>query len=105
MPTIHYDPNCRFCTSQIAILKFFDILEIFQYESQESLKKLKVVADNREYDGAEAVRYIAARIPAFWWSLPLLYFPGLLPLWQILYDQFAARRYIFGQCSNKCKIK
>jgi hypothetical protein len=52
--------------------------------------------------GADAIRYLARRLPALWPLLPVLRLPGSMPAWRWLYRKLADRR---GSpvCGEKCR--
>jgi predicted DCC family thiol-disulfide oxidoreductase YuxK len=119
-----YDGECRICTSQIARLARLDTgrrlaflslhdpetVERYPDLSHEALMADMYVVDQagRRYRGAEALRYLSAKLPTLWWLAPLLHVPGTLPVWQRFYRMFAKRRYRFGKiesCENgSCRI-
>ncbi len=108
-----YDGHCRICRAQIerlaswdrggrlAFVSLHDPLVAQRYPdlSHEELMRQMVVVDHRgkRHRGAEAVRWLARRLPTLWWLCPVLHLPGTLPLWRWLYRQIADRRYRWGQ--------
>lgn len=120
--TVLYDGQCRFCRSQIAILRRCDLSGSLQFTS---LHDTSVAADFPElsYDdlleqmyvvsragqargGAEAVRYLSRKLPLLWPLAVLLHVPGSLPLWKALYRSIARHRLkIAGSCDDgTCRI-
>jgi len=114
-----FDGQCRICRRQIGWLAWFDsggrlaYLSLHDSEtarrypdlSHDELMRQMVVVDahGRRHGGAAAVRYLSRRLPRLWWLAPILHIPLSLPLWQWLYRQVAARRYLFGRvesCEN-----
>ena len=57
----------------------------------------------RQHRGAEAIRWLARRVPALWPALPILHLPGTLPLWRRLYRELAGRRGA-GTCDERCRV-
>lgn len=120
--TVLYDGHCRFCRSQIAILRRLDVCGSLRFVS---LHEPEVVRDFPELDagelarqmyvvdtlgrargGAEAVRYLARRLPPLWPLALPLHVPGSLPLWAALYRYVARHRYaIAGTCEDgACRL-
>jgi predicted DCC family thiol-disulfide oxidoreductase YuxK len=119
-----YDGHCKFCTASVRKLHRFDgrgrlaFLSLHDPETSrrypdltydEMMQYLFVIpADGRRLRGAEGFKYLSTRLPALFWMAPLLYLPGLMPLWQWLYRKFAKTRYRFGRiesCENgSCQI-
>ena len=111
-----FDGQCRICRRQIGWLARFDAggrlayLSLHDAEtarrypdlSHDDLMRQMVVVDShgRRHGGAAAVRYLSRRLPRLWWLAPLLHFPLSLPLWQWLYRQVAARRYVLGRVES-----
>lgn len=117
--TVIYDGHCRFCTGQVerfarwdrrGRLEFLSLHDPataarFPQLSHEELMRDMYVVDlaGNAHKGAAAFRELSRVLPRLWWMAPLLHLPGSMPLWQWLYGQFAARRYLFGQtgsCEN-----
>jgi len=106
--TVLYDGNCRFCRSQIAILRRCDLAGSLRFTSlhdasvaddfpeigrEELLEQMHVVdTRGRARGGAEAVRYLSRRLPLLWPLAVLLHVPGTLPLWNRLYAFIARHR-------------
>jgi predicted DCC family thiol-disulfide oxidoreductase YuxK len=119
-----FDGECKFCRASIAKLMRFDrrgqlaflplqdpeVARRYPDLTHDELMKYMVVVppDGRRLRGAEGFKYLSARLPALYWMAPLLYLPGLMPLWQMFYRAFAKRRYRWGRiesCENgTCKI-
>lgn len=120
--TVLYDGQCRFCRSQIALLKVFSVShrvdcisfrttkasELFPEISHEQLMQQMYVVDPQGHarGGADAVRYLSRRIPFLWPLALLLHIPGSLPLWKRLYAFVARHRFsIAGSCSDgECQL-
>ncbi|MFM7034282.1 MAG: thiol-disulfide oxidoreductase DCC family protein [Planctomycetia bacterium] len=115
--TVLYDGHCRFCRSQIAMLRalspcrrpdFFSlhdpsVAERFPELSHDDLLSQMYVVDpqGRARGGAEAVRYLSRRLPLLWPLALLLHIPGSLPLWKRLYAFVARHRlWIAGACGD-----
>lgn len=119
-----YDGECKFCTASVRKLHRFDGRGRLAFISlhdpdvarrypdlthDEMMQYMFVIPqDGRRLRGAEAFKYLSTRLPLLYWMAPLLYLPGLMPLWQWLYRKFAKTRYRFGRiesCENgSCKI-
>lgn len=120
--TVLYDGQCRFCRSQIGLLRWLDLSGSLRFTS---LHDISVAADFPEiaYDdllnqmyvvsrsgqargGAEAVRYLSRKLPLLWPLAVLLHVPGSLPLWKSLYAFVARHRLkIAGSCDDgTCRI-
>ena len=120
--TVLYDGRCRFCRSQIAILRRCDLAGSLRFTSlhdpsvavdfpeltyDELLQQMYVI--NRggcARGGAEAVRYLSRTLPLLWPAAVLLHVPGSLPLWKSLYAFVARHRLkIAGSCEDgTCRI-
>lgn len=115
--TVLYDGACRFCRGQIATLRSFDpgrrlvfrslhepdVADDFPEIPREDLLRQMYVVDRsgRARGGAEAVRYLARRLPLLWPLAALLHLPGTMPLWNRLYAFVARNRYrIAGRCDE-----
>jgi predicted DCC family thiol-disulfide oxidoreductase YuxK len=113
-----YDGNCRICTSQIRKLSWWDCQHKLSYLSlhdpkvaqrypdltHDMLMEQMYVVDRhaKRHGGAEAIRYLSRRLRRLWPVMPILNFPGSLPLWRFLYRQVAKRRYRFGTVAHEC---
>jgi predicted DCC family thiol-disulfide oxidoreductase YuxK len=120
--TVLYDGQCRFCRSQIALLRRLDlggslhfmslhdpvVPEFFPELSRDDLLAQMYVIDTagRARGGAEAVRYLSRKLPLLWPLAVLLHIPGTLPLWQALYRFVARNRMrIAGSCTEgTCRL-
>jgi len=115
--TVLYDGQCRFCRSQIALLRRLDLSgslhftslhdpavpDVFPELSRDDLLAQMYVIDTagRARGGAEAVRYLSRKLPLLWPLAVLLHVPGTLPLWQVLYRFVARHRMrIAGSCTD-----
>lgn len=117
-----YDGTCRFCRSQIAILRRLDLFGSLRFVS---LHEPSVAVDFPELDhaalmdrmhvvdragqvrdGAEAVRYLSRVLPPLWPLALPLHVPGSLPLWRWAYAYVARNRYrIAGSCTDgSCRV-
>jgi predicted DCC family thiol-disulfide oxidoreductase YuxK len=121
--TVLYDGHCRFCRSQIAILRRLDLLGSLRFVSlhdpevgrdfpelsSDDLMRQMYVVDTagRARGGAEAVRYVSRRLPLLWPLAVPLHVPGSLPLWSGLYRFVARHRYrIAGTCAEgTCRLE
>jgi predicted DCC family thiol-disulfide oxidoreductase YuxK len=120
--TVLYDGQCRFCRSQIALLRRLDLGGSLAFTSlhdpavaadypeisrDDLLSQMYVVSRSGEArGGAEAVRYLSRRLPLLWPAAVLLHVPGSLPLWKSLYAFVARNRMrIAGRCDDgTCRI-
>ncbi len=121
--TVLYDGHCRFCRSQIALLRRLDLLASLRFVSlhdpevgrdfpelsADDLMRQMYVVDTagRARGGAEAVRYLSRRLPPLWPLALPLHVPGSLPLWSGLYRFVARHRYrIAGTCAEgTCRLE
>lgn len=119
-----YDGECKFCTASVHKLNKADrrgrlaFISLHDPEVQARWPELShdelmqylylCAADGRKFKGAEAFKYLSTKLPLLYWMAPALYFPGLMPLWQMCYRAFAKRRYRWGKiesCENgTCKL-
>lgn len=120
--TVIYDGHCRFCRSQIALLRRLDLPGSLDFVSQhepsvrrdfpelapDDLHAQMYVVDRggRARGGAEAVRYLARRLPLLWPLALPLHVPGSMPLWKSLYGFVARNRFrIAGTCDKgTCRL-
>ena len=121
--TVLYDGTCRFCRSQMAILRRLDpagrlqltslhdpaVARDFPELSRDLLLDEMVVIDQagRARAGARAWRHLSRRLPLLWPLAVPLHVPGSLPLWDWLYRLIARNRYRFaGTCDDgTCRFK
>jgi predicted DCC family thiol-disulfide oxidoreductase YuxK len=119
-----YDGHCKFCTASVRKLARYDgrgrlaFLSLHEPEvarrysdlTHDELMLYMVICtpEGRRFRGAEAFKHLSTRLPRLYWMAPLLYLPGLMPLWQALYRAFAKRRYRWGRLEScddgSCKI-
>jgi predicted DCC family thiol-disulfide oxidoreductase YuxK len=117
-----YDGRCRFCRSQIALLRRLDVAGSLEFISQhepsvaqdfpelspDDLHAQMYVVDRGGHarGGAEAVRYLTRRLPLLWPLAVLLHVPGSMPLWKTLYGFVARNRFrIAGTCDEgTCRL-
>jgi predicted DCC family thiol-disulfide oxidoreductase YuxK len=89
------------CQGKLAYLSLHDpiVAEHYPDLSHERLMSEMVIVDRRgqRHGGAEAIRYLTRRLRRLWWAAPLLWFPGTLWLWKLLYRLVARNRYRFGR--------
>ena len=120
--TVLYDGRCRFCRSQIALLRGLDLSGRLAFTSLhdpsvsrefpeiplEELHRQMYVVDPRGQarGGAEAVRYLSRRLMMLWPLALFLHVPGTLPIWQQLYAFIARHRLkIAGSCEDgTCRL-
>ena len=119
-----YDGECKFCTASVVRLARFDRkgqLSFISLHDPEVTRRWPELSyddmmqyiylctvDGRKFHGAEVFKYLSTRLPQFCLLAPVLYLPGLMPLWQVFYRAFAKHRYRFGRiesCADgSCKI-
>jgi predicted DCC family thiol-disulfide oxidoreductase YuxK len=117
-----YDGRCRFCRSQIALLRRLDVVGSLEFISQhepsvaqdfpelspDDLHAQMYVVDRGGHarGGAEAVRYLTRRLPLLWPLAVPLHVPGSMPLWKTLYGFVARNRFrIAGTCDEgTCRL-
>lgn len=125
--TVLYDGECRFCRSQVAMLRRLDLGRRFTFRS---LHDPSVAADFPEIShddllsqmyvvdtvgaargGVDAVRYLSRKLVPLWPLAVLLHVPGSMPLWTACYRFIARNRYRIagrwggGSCDNgTCRI-
>jgi predicted DCC family thiol-disulfide oxidoreductase YuxK len=120
--TVLYDGHCRFCRSQIAILRRLDLFGSLVFTSlhdasvardfpeippEELLERMYVVDQRgRARGGADAVRHLSRRLVPLWPLALVLHIPFTMPLWSRLYAFIARHRYrIAGTCEEgTCRL-
>lgn len=120
--TVLFDGQCRFCRSQVDLLRRFDRSGRLRFVSlheplagqdfpeldPDSLMREMHVVDRagRVRAGAEAVRYLSRRLPLLWPLAVPLHVPGSLPAWNWLYRVVARNRYrLAGRCDEgTCRL-
>jgi len=120
--TVLYDGKCRFCRSQVALLRAFDLAGCLSFTSlhdpvvardfpelaREDLEREMYVIDRQGHarGGAVAVRYLARRLVLLWPLAVLLHIPGSMPIWRSLYAFVARNRMkIAGSCDDgTCRL-
>jgi predicted DCC family thiol-disulfide oxidoreductase YuxK len=120
--TVLYDGQCRFCRSQIAVLRGLDLTGRLAFTSLhdpavardypeislEDLHRQMYVIDPRGLarGGADAVRYLSRRLMLLWPLALVLHVPGTLPIWKRLYAFVARHRLkIAGSCEDgTCRL-
>ena len=120
--TVLYDGQCRFCRSQIGILRVLDLSGRLAFTSLhdpavardypeislEDLHRQMYVIDPRGLarGGADAVRYLSRRLMLLWPLALVLHVPGTLPMWKRLYAFVARHRLkIAGSCEDgTCRL-
>ena len=104
-----FDGHCKFCRSQINILRRLDTRNQLDFVSLHSaevatsypnltfaqlMEQMWIVTPTAaQYGGAYAVRYLSTKLPILWPIVPLMYFPFSMPLWCFLYRLVAKYRY------------
>lgn len=120
--TVIYDGRCRFCRSQIALLRRLDLWSALEFTSlhdpsvardfpelrpEDLLSQMYVIdTKGQARGGAEAVRYLSRRLLPLWPLAALLHIPGTMPLWKALYRIVARNRLrIAGSCEDgTCRL-
>ncbi len=118
-----YDGKCRFCQSQMAILRRLDMagrLELVSLHDprvahdfpeiplEDLMREMFIVdRDGRASAGAAAWRALSRQLPLLWPAALLLHVPGSLPVWNWLYRLIARNRYRFaGKCDEgTCSLR
>jgi predicted DCC family thiol-disulfide oxidoreductase YuxK len=112
-----YDGMCRFCRSQIAILKRLDLTGRLEFVSlhdpsvavnfpeiphDDLMREMYVVDRNGvAHGGARALRVLSRRLPLLWPLAIPLHVPFSQPMWNWLYRFIARNRYrIAGKCDE-----
>jgi predicted DCC family thiol-disulfide oxidoreductase YuxK len=112
-----YDGLCRFCRSQIAILKRLDLTGRLVFVSLhdpsvardfpeipfENLMREMYLVDGagNAHGGADALRVLSRRLPLLWPLALLLHIPFSRPMWNWGYRVVARNRYrIAGKCDE-----
>jgi predicted DCC family thiol-disulfide oxidoreductase YuxK len=120
--TVIYDGHCRFCRSQIALLRWVDLRRKLRFVSLHDaavsrdypeLSPDDLVAQMYVIDpaghargGAEAVRYLTRQLVLLWPLALVLHIPGTMPLWSCIYRFIAKNRMLIaGSCADgSCKL-
>ena len=120
--TVLYDGQCRFCRSQVALLRRLDptgrlrfvslhephvARDFPELEPEALMREMQVIdRSGRVRGGAEAVRYLSRRLPLLWPLALPLHVPGSLPVWNRLYRLVARNRYrLAGRCDEgTCRL-
>ena len=113
-----YDGTCPLCLKSIALLKRLDWLRRLDYVNVRETAKVPVrqpplepnrlldemhliTPDGRHiYNGFEAFRWMAWRLPLLCWLAPFLYLPGVPALGQRIYLWVAKNRFRLVPCHN-----
>lgn len=108
-----YDGLCLLCRRSMKALKALDRRHSLAYHDANDrdsvVQRFPVLEDadleaamyavdraGRAYRGFYAFRRIARTLPLLWWSLPLLYFPGVNVVGERLYESVARNRGRMG---------
>lgn len=112
-----YDGTCRFCRSQIGILKRLDLADRLDFLSLhdpsvardfpeipfERLMREMILVDRSGtvHGGTDALRVVSRRLPLLWPLALLLHIPFSGLFWKWLYQLVARNRYrIAGKCDE-----
>jgi predicted DCC family thiol-disulfide oxidoreductase YuxK len=118
-----YDGECPLCLKSIALLQRFDWFQRLDYVNVRETAKVPVrqpplepnrlldemhliTPDGRHiYNGFEAFRWMAWRLPLLCWLAPFLYLPGVPALGQRIYLWVAKNRFRLVPChSGVCAL-
>ncbi|RLS22049.1 MAG: DUF393 domain-containing protein [Planctomycetota bacterium] len=120
--TVLFDGQCRFCRSQVALLRMLDfgnrftffslhdpiVLRDYPEISTDELLSQMYVIDRvgSARGGVDAVKYLSRKLPLLWPLAGLLHIPGSMPLWRYLYRVVARNRMRFaGRCDDgHCRV-
>ncbi len=120
---VFYDGECRLCRSSVAKLQAMDrngrldfldardpkaLHEHPQVDRTRALERMQLVRPEggAPLEGFDAVRWIAARLPALRPLAPLLWLPGMGWIGRKLYDRVARSRFLFGRCDGEaCDVE
>jgi predicted DCC family thiol-disulfide oxidoreductase YuxK len=107
VPIVYYDGMCTFCQSIIKSIERLNIGGNLHYEElnesgslqksgltkEDCLGKIKVSVDSRVFSGFLAFRVILRNLGLLSFLYPLLYFPGVNPIGERVYNRVAKGRY------------
>ena len=118
-----YDGHCALCQKSVGLLKGLDWFGAIGYVDVRDPRQLQSVhlpvarerlleemhllppEGGAVYHGFEAFRWMAWRLPAVWFLLPLLYLPGMATLGQRAYLWVARHRFRLVPChGGVCKL-
>lgn len=104
-----YDGECRFCRSQIALLRRLDLGHRLEFISLHDARvptiapdltfdqmmdqMWLITPDGKRYGGADAVRYLSRKLIPLFPLAPFMHIPFSLPLWRWMYKIVARYRY------------
>ncbi|HET9888294.1 MAG TPA: DUF393 domain-containing protein [bacterium] len=106
---VFYDGECSLCTASVRKLEALDSLGRLEYRNirdprtfaahpeidpQRALARMQLLppGKNHPLEGFHAFRWIAARLPALWITVPLLWIPGASWIGTRIYDRVARTR-------------
>ncbi len=114
-----YDGACGFCRSQVERLARWDrrgqlafvplqdawVPQRYPDLTRDRLLREMVLVDRQgnRWGGADAFRYLSRRIPRLWWLVPVMHFPGSMPLWRWVYRQVARHRFRLWSKHDTCE--
>jgi predicted DCC family thiol-disulfide oxidoreductase YuxK len=118
-----YDGHCALCQKSVGLLKgldwfgafgFVDVRDGRQLQSvrlpvppERLLEEMHLLTPGGRsfYHGFEAFRWMAWRLPAVWFLIPLLYVPGMATFGQRAYLWVARHRFRLVPChGGVCRI-
>src|SRR5262249_45886801 len=121
---ILYDGLCPLCRRTVRVLGFFDLfarlhfidfrrLDLADYNHrrksnltiEEMDKEMYIVSPGRIDRGFYGYRTIALALPALWPLVPLLYFPGVPTVGQLVYGYIARNRLSLVTCDSSCEVR
>jgi predicted DCC family thiol-disulfide oxidoreductase YuxK len=108
-----YDGLCRFCIRSIRVIQSLDVLRRVSLHDANDREAVAaafpgledadlddamyaVDARGRHYRGFYAFRRLTWALPAAWWLIPLLYFPGVSFVGERVYGYVARNRSRLG---------
>ncbi|MEM7474521.1 MAG: DUF393 domain-containing protein [Planctomycetota bacterium] len=111
-----WDGKCDFCRAQVERLSRYDSEGILAYMSLHDSRIYQVCPEltydqlmaqmwvctheGSQHGGADAIRYLASKLPSLWWLRPFMAVPGAMIVMRWLYGIVAKRRYAIS--GRKC---
>jgi predicted DCC family thiol-disulfide oxidoreductase YuxK len=106
---VFYDGDCSFCTASVRKLEALDAFGRLDYRNirdpkvfeehpeidrRRALARMQLLAPGMStpLEGFHAFRWIAARLPALWITVPFLWIPGASWIGTRIYDRIAGSR-------------
>ncbi|MBA3857105.1 MAG: hypothetical protein C0507_09390 [Cyanobacteria bacterium PR.3.49] len=111
-----FDGHCRLCRKGTALLHnldIFDRIELVDFTDEKNIPRLKnfdiaraqtemlLETESGWKGGFNAFKEMALSLPLLWLLVPFLYLPGITPIGEAIYRQFAKNRYLLlGRCDD-----